>query len=129
MAELNRVRAPFPISVPALAAAEAAIADQAFVTDCRARNRAQRQLLADAIGRLGNKGLRAIPSEANFILMTCPTQGPLTAESLYLRLAERGFLTRWLPAQGLPDALRISVGTEAENSAVIEALTQIAEAA
>jgi histidinol-phosphate aminotransferase len=129
MAELNRVRAPFPISVPALAAAEAAIEDQAFVADCRARNRAQRRLLADAIARLGNKGLRAIPSEANFVLMTCPAEGPLTAENLYLRLAERGFLTRWLPAQGLPDALRISVGTEAENSAVIEALTQIAEAA
>jgi histidinol-phosphate aminotransferase len=129
VAELNRVRAPFPISVPALAAAEAAIEDQAFVADCRARNRVQRQLLADAIARLGNKGLRAIPSDANFVLMTCPAQGPLKAETLYLRLAERGFLTRWLPAQGLPDALRISVGTEAENSAVIEALTEIAEAA
>ncbi|MFN7397830.1 MAG: histidinol-phosphate transaminase [Sandaracinobacter sp.] len=128
IAELNRVRAPFPISVPALAAAEAAIEDQDFVADCRARNRVQRTLLADAIARLGNKGLRAVPSEANFVLMTCPDEGPLMAEALHRGLAERGFITRWLPAQGLPNALRISVGTEDETAGVIAALTEIAEA-
>ncbi len=128
IAELNRTRAPFPISVPALAAAEAAIEDQAFVSECRARNRVQRALLTDAIGRLGNKGLRAVPSEANFVLMICPDEGPLRAEVLYQGLADRGFLTRWLPGQGLPNALRISVGTEAENSGVIAALTELAEA-
>jgi histidinol-phosphate aminotransferase len=127
IAELNRARAPFPISVPALAAAEAAIEDQDFVADCRARNRTQRALLADAVARLGNKGLRAVPSEANFVLITCPEQGPLTAEALYRDLAERGFLTRWLPGQGLPNALRISVGTEVENAGVIAALTEIVE--
>jgi histidinol-phosphate aminotransferase len=129
IAELNRARAPFPISVPALAAAEAAIEDQAFVADCRARNRAQRALLADAIGRLGNKGLRAIPSEANFILVSCPERGPLMAEALYNGLAERGFITRWLPGQGLPHALRISVGTEEETAGVIAALNELADAA
>jgi len=129
IAELNRVRAPFPISVPALAAAEAAIDDQAFVLDCRARNRTQRALLAEAIGRLGNKGLGAVPSEANFVLMTCPETGPLSAESFYKGLAERGFMTRWLPGQGLPHALRISVGSETENAAVIVALNDIAASA
>lgn len=129
ISELNRVRAPFPISVPALAAAEAAVGDQDFVAECRSRNRAQRTLLADAIGRLGDKGLGAVPSEANFILMTCPESGPLTAGSLYRGLAERGFLTRWLPGQGLPNALRISVGTEAETAAVIVALNEIAAVA
>jgi histidinol-phosphate aminotransferase len=129
IAELNRARAPFPVSVPALAAAEAAIEDQDFVADCRARNRVQRGILADAIARLGNKGLRAVPSEANFVLVTCPPEGALTAEALYLGLADRGFITRWLPAQGLPNALRISVGTEAETSGVIAALTEIAETA
>lgn len=128
IAELNRARAPFPISVPALAAAEAAIEDQAFVADCRARNRAQRQLLADAIALLGNKGLRAVPSEANFILVECPETGPLMAEALYNGLAARGFITRWLPGQGLPHALRISVGTEGETAGLIAALNAIAEA-
>ncbi len=129
IAELNRVRAPFPISVPALAAAEAALEDQQFVADCRAKNRVQRARLADAITRFGNKGLAAVPSEANFVLMTCPESGPLAAEAIYNGLAQRGYLTRWLPGQGLPNALRISVGTEEETGGVIDALTEIAEAA
>lgn len=127
--ELNRVRAPFPISIPALAAAEAALADQQFVADCRIKNRIQRARLSDAISRLGNKGLGAVPSEANFVLMTCPAEGPLSAESVQNGLAQRGYLTRWLPGQGLPNALRISVGTEEETTGVIEAITEIAEAA
>lgn len=128
VAELNRVRAPFPISVPALAAAEAAVDDQRHVANCRAWNREQRARLADAIARLGNKGLRAVPSEANFVLMTCPESGPLTAQAFHEGLMQAGYITRWLPGQGLPNALRISVGTEEETSGVIAALTAIAEA-
>lgn len=129
IAELNRVRAPFPISIPALAAAEAALDDQAFVANCRRLNREQRTRLEAAITQLGNKGLRAVPSAANFVLMTCPETGPLTAEAIYGGLTERGFIVRWLPSQGLPNALRISVGTEEETSGVIQALHQIVEAA
>jgi histidinol-phosphate aminotransferase len=129
IAELDRVRAPFPIGVPALAAAEAALDDQAFVVRCRAENNAQRAILTAAIGRLGNKGLVAVPSLANFVLVTCPEAGPLSAEALYQGLAVRGFMTRWLPGQGLPHALRISVGTEAETAGVIAALNDIVDAA
>jgi histidinol-phosphate aminotransferase len=127
--ELNRVRAPFPISVPALAAAEAALDDQDFVARCRAWNREQRTRLHDAICRLGNKGFRAIPSEGNFVLMTCPETGPLTAGLVHRGLAERGFITRWLPGQGLPNAIRISVGTADETSGVITALNAVAASA
>jgi histidinol-phosphate aminotransferase len=128
IAELNRVRAPFPISVPALAAAEAALDDQAFVADCRRRNREQRARLADAVTRLGNKGLAAVPSEANFVLVACPSEGPLRAETLHKGLAAHGFITRWLPGQGLPNAVRISVGTEEETGGVIAALNALAAA-
>ncbi len=128
VAELNRVRAPFPISVPALAAAEAAIDDQQHVINCRQWNREQRTRLADAITKLGNKGLRAVPSEANFVLMACPETGPLTAQAFHEGLMQAGYITRWLPGQGLPNALRISVGTHDETSGVIAALTAIAEA-
>ncbi len=127
--ELNRVRAPFPIGVPALAAAEAALADQDFVADCRARNRAQRQVLTDAVVRLGNKGLVAVPSEANFVLVACPPEGPLAAEALYQGLVGRGYITRWLPGQGLPNAIRISVGTETETAGLVAALNDLAAAA
>jgi histidinol-phosphate aminotransferase len=125
IAELNRVRAPFPIAVAALAAAEAALEDQQFVIDCRERNRVQRERLAAAIARFGNNGLAPVPSAANFVLITCPESGPLTAEALHRGLGERGIITRWLPGQGLPHALRISVGTEEETGSVIDALTEI----
>jgi histidinol-phosphate aminotransferase len=88
-------------------------------------NRAQRARLASAIASLGNHGLAAIPSKANFVLMTCPEQGPLNAAAINRALAARGILVRWLPGQGLPHALRISVGTEAETGRVIEALKDI----
>jgi len=127
--EINRVRAPFPISVPALAAAEAALGDQDFVRSCRIRNREQRTRLAAGVARLGNHGLRAVPSETNFVLVTCPETGPMAARSVHEGLIARGYITRWLPGQGLPHALRISVGTEQETSGVIAALADIAQAA
>jgi len=126
IAELNRVRAPFPIAVPALAAAEAAIEDQAYVDSCRTRNLQQRARLEDAIAKLSNHGLRAVPSSANFVLMTCPTEGPLMAGKLYEGLMQAGYIVRWLPSQGLPDALRISVGTETEMTGFIAALQALA---
>ncbi len=129
IAELNRVRAPFPISVPALAAAEAAIDDQAFVDDCRRRNAEQRAILTDAISLHGNRGLRAVPSVANFVLMECPQNGPLAAGTLQQGLMELGFITRWLPGQGLPHCLRITVGTAGETAGVIAALNQLVAAA
>lgn len=129
IAELNRIRAPFPISVPALAAAEAALADQEFVARCRADNQRLRAHLTDAITRLANKGLRAVPSAANFVLITCPENGPLSGENLHRALLEHGYVTRWLPGQGLPHALRISVGTDRETEGLIQALGAIAAAA
>ncbi|WP_448580570.1 histidinol-phosphate transaminase [Thermaurantiacus sp.] len=124
--ELNRVRTPFPIATVGLAAAEAAIADQEWVVRCREANRAERARLTEAIAALGNKGLRAVPSDANFVLMTCPEEGPLAAEAIKAGMESRGILVRWLPAQGLPHALRITVGTEEETSRVIDALNQLA---
>lgn len=129
IAELNRVRAPFPISTLGLAAAETALADQEWVSRCREANAVERARLASAIGALGNHGLAAVPSAANFVLMTCPPEGPLSAEALSSWLGARGILIRWLPKQGLANALRISVGTEAETGRFIEALQERAAAA
>ena len=129
IAELNRVRNPFPVANVALAAAEAALADQEHVAKSRAENRRLRARLAAAIDRLGNLGLGAVPSAANFVLVTCPEAGPLAAGALHAALMAEGYITRWLPGQGLPHALRISVGTEAETDGVIAALARIAAAA
>lgn len=127
--ELNRVRAPFPIAVPSLAAAEAAIGNQDWVVKCRTQNEAQRNRLAEAIGQFSNHGFRAVPSVANFILMTCPETGPLSAGELYQGLMQAGYIVRWLPGQGLPHALRISVGTETEMTGFIAAFARLVDQA
>lgn len=126
VAALNRVRTPFPVSTVGLAAAEAAIADQEWVVRCRESNRAERARLEAAIAALGNRGLRAVPSHANFVLLMCPEEGPLAAPALKAGLEADGILVRHLPGQGLPHALRISVGTHAETGRVIASLERLA---
>lgn len=121
---LNRVRTPFPTATVSLAAAEAAIADQDWVARCREANRRERARLAAAIDALGNHGLRAVPSAANFVLMTCPEDGPLSAPALRAGLEADGIIVRHLPGQGLPHALRISVGTHEETGRVIASLAR-----
>jgi histidinol-phosphate aminotransferase len=122
--ELNRVRTPFPTATVSLVAAEAAIADQEWVSRCREANRTQRARLAAAISALGNQGLVAVPSEANFVLMTCPAEGPMRAEAIKAAFEKAGIIVRHLPGQGLPHALRITVGTAAETGRVIDLLSE-----
>ena len=78
---------------------------------------------SDEVAKLCNKGLRAIPSKTNFLLVLF--EGVITAETAYKELMERGFITRWLPGQGLPNAVRISIGTEDETRGVAAALRAI----
>jgi histidinol-phosphate aminotransferase len=127
VAALNRIRAPFNVTVSGQKAALAALADQAFVTAAREHNRKQRQRLAASIEALGNFGLRAVPSEANFLLVLF--DGALTAEAALVGLAERGYAVRHLPGQGLANGLRITIGTEAQVDAIAEGLRQMAESA
>ncbi len=123
---LNRVRTPFPTASVSLAAAEAAVADQEWVVRCREANRTERARLEAAIGALGNHGLRAVPSAANFVLVTCPEAGPFSAAAIKARFEADGIIVRHLPGQGLPHALRISVGTHDETGRVIESLARLA---
>lgn len=124
---LNRIRGPFNLTVTAQAAALAALGDQAFVEASRAHNRTERARFVAALAALGNHGLRPLPSEANFVLIEF--SGKLTAETAYKGLMDHGFITRWLPGQGLPQCLRITIGTAAEMDRVAAALRQMAEAA
>ncbi|WP_299321658.1 histidinol-phosphate transaminase [Parasphingopyxis sp.] len=123
---LNRIRAPFNVTTAGQAAAMAALADQGFVAKSRAHNRKWRSWLTNRIAAMGNAGLRAIPSEANFLLILF--EGKLTAEQAYEGLMERDFITRWLPGQQLPHALRITIGTEDETRGVAAALEELVAA-
>ncbi len=123
---LGRIRGPFNVNNGAQAVALAAVKDQAFVEDSRVHNAAERARFVAAIEALGNHGLRVLPSEANFVLVLF--EGKLTGEVAYKGLAERGFITRWLPGQGLPHGLRITIGRRADMDVIAAALRDMAEA-
>ncbi len=124
---LNRIRGPFNVSNTGQAMGLAAVHDQAFVVHAREHNRAERERFVAALNALGNHGLRPLPSEANFVLILF--EGALTAEAAYNGLAEAGYIVRWLPGQGLPQALRITIGTAEQMDAIAAALRAMAEAA
>ncbi|QKR99144.1 histidinol-phosphate transaminase [Sphingomonas sp. CL5.1] len=123
---MHRIRLPFSITIAGTAAAVAAVGDAEFVAGTRAHNARWRSWFAEEIGKLGNAGLRAIPSQANFILVLF--EGELTAEAAYKGLMEAGYIVRWLPGQGLPHGLRITIGTADETQGVVAALRRMAGA-
>src|SRR5690606_33587153 len=106
---LGRIRGPFNVTVSGQEAAEAALADQAFVAASREHNRAIRADFVAAIEGLGNRGLRALPSDANFVLVLF--EGELGAETALAAIAGARYAVRHLPGQGLPQGLRITIGT------------------
>jgi len=127
VAAMHRIRAPFNVTSAGQAAAIAALRDDAFVDHSRDHNARWRAWLAEEVAKLGNAGLRALPSKANFLMVIF--DGPVSAETVYHGLMERGFITRWLPGQGLPEGLRITIGTEEETRGVAAALRAIVEQA
>lgn len=124
---LNRIRGPFNLSNSAQATCLAAVEDQAFVEQSRRHNAQERARFEGKVQALGNHGIRAVPSEANFVLLLF--EGKLTGEAAYDGLAERGYITRWLPGQGLPHGLRITIGTAEQMDAIAAGLRDMAEAA
>ncbi|MDB5687702.1 MAG: histidinol-phosphate transaminase [Rhizorhabdus sp.] len=124
---LHKIRAPFNVTTAGQLAAIAALGDADFVAASRAHNLKWRAWFEKEIASLGNKGLRAVPSKANFSLVLF--DGPLTAEAAYHGLMDAGYIVRWLPGQGLPHALRITIGTEPEITGLAAALRALADAA
>jgi len=115
---LNRVRQPFNVNTPALAAATAALSDQDHVARSQVLN--QQGLLQWQQG-LEALGLRWIPSVANFI--TLDLQQP--AQPIYQALLQQGVITRPLAGYGLPEHLRISIGLASENTLALAGLAKV----
>jgi histidinol-phosphate aminotransferase len=122
---MHRIRLPFSITIAGTAAAIAALGDTEFVEHTRAHNAEWRTWFSAEIAKMGNAGLRAVPSQANFVLVLF--EGKLTAEAAYKGLMDAGYIVRWLPGQGLPHGLRITVGTEAETRGVAASLRDLVE--
>ncbi|HEU4968427.1 histidinol-phosphate transaminase [Sphingomonas sp.] len=124
---LHRIRLPFNITIAGQHAAVAALNDTAFVEHSRTHNARWRGWFAEQIAGLGNAGIRAVPSKANFLLVLF--EGRLTAEAAYKGLMDAGYITRWLPGQQLGHGLRITIGTEDDMRGVAAALRRLVEQA
>ncbi len=116
---LNRVRGPFNLSSPALAAAEAAVRDTGYAEKCRVDNSRWRAWLAEA---LAEHGVPSDTSTANFILARFADQSEAEACDAYLK--KQGVIVRLVAGYKLPNCLRITVGDEASCRRVAHAIGQ-----
>ena len=118
---VDRIRLPFNVSAPGLEAATAALSD-------RAHQEASRALVANWKPRLTQAlrgfGLQVLPSAGNFVLVIFENPERATAANDYLN--SKGIIVRPVGGYGLPQALRITIGTEDQNRAVIDALSEFA---
>ena len=116
---INRIRGPFNVNAPAIAAGVAAIRDTAHVERAREHNARWLPWLEEEIGKLG---LKVTPSVANFVLIHFPYEKTAAAANAFLM--QRGLVLRQVGAYKLPAALRMSVGTEEANRLVVKALAE-----
>ncbi|MCC6471607.1 MAG: histidinol-phosphate transaminase [Alphaproteobacteria bacterium] len=116
---LNRIRGPFNVNAAAQAAGLAALEDVAFTDATRTHNDIWRDWLA---GKLKAMGLTVTPSVGNFLLVRFAADKGRDANAADAYMARRGIIPRKVAGYGLPDCLRITVGTEAETRAVADAL-------
>jgi len=117
---VDRIRLPFNTSIPAQRAAVAALADDDFQQRSIALVEQWRPWMEQQLGGLALDVVR--PSAANFVLVGFPKVAGRTAVEAETYLAARGLLVRGVSNYGLPDHLRITIGLEEHNRAVIQAL-------
>jgi len=111
---LNRVRQPFNVNAIAQAAALAALDDREFASNCARDNRAGLRQLEDGCRKLG---LEIVPSVANFLLVRVGDGG-----RVFEALQRRGVIVRPVKSYGLPEWIRVTVGSTAQNERVLREL-------
>ena len=115
---LNRVRQPFNNNSLALVAAETALQDVQYIERSVAVNQSGMKQLILAFDDMG---LEFIPSKGNFICVDFEQP----ADDVYQALLKVGIIVRPVANYGMPNHLRISIGTESENSRFINELAKI----
>jgi histidinol-phosphate aminotransferase len=119
---LNRIRGPFNVSGPAIAAGVASLEDPAWVQRAVQHNETWCASMSEALAGLG---IGVTPSAANFLLLHFPKGNGRSAPEADAFLHERRIIFRGVAEYGLPDSLRMTIGTEDENRAVLDALTTL----
>lgn len=115
---LNRVRQPFNVNTPAMVAAEAALSDDDHIENSRSENTSGLVQIAEGLQKLH---LEQIPSVANFIAFDCGR----AAQPVYEGLLREGVIVRPLGGYGMPNFLRVTVGTSRENERFLAALKHV----
>lgn len=113
---VNRIRQPFNVNNLALAAAIAALDDQTFVAESYEVNRRGMEQIVSGLKQLG---LEYIPSYGNFVTFKMEK-----AAVVNQKLLQRGVIVRPIGGYGLPDWLRVTIGTEPENAIFLQALAE-----
>lgn len=116
---LNRIRGPFNVSAAAIAAGAAAMGDSAHVARAAEHNAVWLPKVSDALAALG---LTVTPSVGNFILIHFPDEPGRRAADADGYLLDRGIVLRRMESYGLANALRMTIGSQEANEAVIAAL-------
>ena len=111
---MNRVRQPFNVNHLAMVAAVAALGDDAFIEESRRVNRAGLSLLK---AELVKRHLETIPAFGNFITFKIAN-----AKRVFEALLQQGVIVRPIAGYGLPDYLRVTIGTAAQNQRFLAAL-------
>ncbi len=118
---LNRVRQPFNVNSLALAAAEAALDDDSHIRQSREMNQSGMAYLMDACQ---SRGLSYIPSAGNFLAIDFSRP----AQALFEAMMQQGIIVRPVANYGMPNFLRVTVGTDDENRRFIEVMDSVLEA-
>ena len=118
---IDRVRGPFNVNAAALAAAEAAIADRSMVDKAIAHND---EWLTWTTEQIEAMGLTVTPSVGNFILIHFAEDGEKTAAAADDFLTSRGYVLRRVAGYGLPNAIRMTIGTEEACRGTVAALKE-----
>jgi histidinol-phosphate aminotransferase len=121
IAELEKVKDSYNCDSLSIAGATAAIDDQSWLAENRAKILATRARLTAALRELG---FIVVDSQANFVWATHPTQ---PAQSLYEGLKTRQILVRYMQYPGWGDGLRISVGTDEQIDAFLTSLSDLVQ--
>ncbi len=121
VAAVDRIRLPFNTSIAGQRAAVAALADEDFQTRSIEHVDQWRSWLSQQLGGLGLEVVG--PSATNFVLVGFPSAPGRTAGDADAYLSAQGLLTRRVLNYGLPNHLRITIGLEEHNRAVVDALS------
>ena len=120
---VDRIRLPFNVSVPGLEAAVAALGDEAHQKASRDLVETWRPRMTQAIKGFG---FEVFPSAGNFVLVRFPDATRCAAANDYLHT--KGIIVRPVGGYSLHDCLRVTIGTDDQNRAVLDALSEFAAA-